>query len=122
MLAQELSSTHPELRDVCQEYFSRLAKDLAQDLAEAKTLHAPDADFDPQNVAMLYVSMMQGPMMLAKTAEANTVLMENVEQFRRYISWPVSANRFQHHAKNSNNRISLSHSIFLPNSHTNWSV
>jgi TetR/AcrR family transcriptional repressor of nem operon len=85
MIAQELASTHPAMRDVCQDYFSRLAKDLAKDLAEAKTVHAPDADFDPFNVAMLYVSMIQGSMMLAKTAEANTVLMENVEQFRRYL-------------------------------------
>jgi TetR/AcrR family transcriptional repressor of nem operon len=85
MIAQELSFTHPELRDVCQEYFSRLAKDLEQDLAEAKARHAPTADFEPKNVAMLYVSMIQGSMMLAKTAEANTVLMENVEQFRRYV-------------------------------------
>ena len=85
MIALELASTHPALRNVCQDYFSRLAKDLANDFAEAKALHAPDADFDPQNVAMLFVSMMQGSMMLAKTAEANTVLMENVEQFRRYV-------------------------------------
>ncbi len=85
MIAQELSATHPELRNVCQDYFSRLAKDLANDIAEAKTLHAPDAEFDPNNVAMLYVSMMQGSLMLAKTAEANTVLMENVEQFRCYL-------------------------------------
>jgi TetR/AcrR family transcriptional regulator, transcriptional repressor for nem operon len=86
MLAQELSLTHPELRDVCQNYFSRLGQDLALDLAEAKAVHAPEADFDPQKVAMLYVSMMQGSMMLAKTSEHNTVLMENVEQFRRYVA------------------------------------
>src|SRR6201996_4042583 len=85
MIAQELASTHPAMRDVCQDYFSRLAKDLAKDLAEAKAIHAPDAGFDPYNVAMLYVSMIQGSMMLAKTAEANTVLMENVEQFRCYL-------------------------------------
>ncbi len=86
MIAQELSFTHPELRNICQDYFSRLAKDLAQDLADAKALHAPDADFDPGKVAMLYVSMMQGSLMLAKTSEHNTVLMENIEQFRHYIA------------------------------------
>jgi TetR/AcrR family transcriptional repressor of nem operon len=85
MLAQELSFTHPELRDVCQDYFSRLAADLTEDLAEAKALHTPAVDFNPKDVAMLYVSMLQGSMMLAKTAETNTVLMENVEQFRSYL-------------------------------------
>jgi TetR/AcrR family transcriptional repressor of nem operon len=86
MLAQELSSTHPELRDICHGYFLKLAKDLSEDLTEAKTLYAPNAEFNPQNVAMLYVSMMQGSLMLAKNAEANNVLMENVEEFRRYLA------------------------------------
>ena len=101
MLAQELSSTHPELRDVCHGYFLKLAKDLGQDLAEAKALHAPNAEFDPQSVAMLYVSMMQGSLMLAKNAEANNVLMENVEEFRRYIACLFG--QTIKHPKSSNN-------------------
>ena len=62
-----------------------MAKDFEKDLAEAKSVHAPKAEFDPKNVAMLYVSIIQGSLMLAKTAEANAVLHENIEQFRRYL-------------------------------------
>jgi TetR/AcrR family transcriptional repressor of nem operon len=85
MFAQELSFTNPELRNACQDSFARMAKDFESDLADAKLLHAPKADFNPKNVAMLYVSIIQGSLMLAKTAEANAVLHENIEQFRRYL-------------------------------------
>jgi len=85
MFAQELSFTNLELRSACQELFMRTARDFADDLAEAKTLHAPNADFDPKNVAMLYVSILQGSLILAKASETNTVLLENIEQFRRHL-------------------------------------
>ena len=85
MFAQELSFTNPELRRACQDSFVRLAKDFEKDLAEAKSLHAPKADFNPKNVAMLYVTIIQGSMMLAKASETNAVLLENIEQFRRYL-------------------------------------
>ncbi len=85
MFAQELSFTNSELRNACQDSFTRVAADFEKDLAEAKLLHAPKADFNPKNVAMLYVSIIQGSLMLAKTAEANAVLHENIEQFRRYL-------------------------------------
>jgi TetR/AcrR family transcriptional repressor of nem operon len=85
MFAQELSFTNPELRNACQDSFARMAKDFENDLTAAKALHAPKADFDPKNVAMLYVTIIQGSMMLAKASEANAVLHENIEQFRRYL-------------------------------------
>jgi TetR/AcrR family transcriptional regulator, transcriptional repressor for nem operon len=85
VFAQELSFTHPELRSVCQESFTRMAGDFEKDLAEAKSLHSPKANFDPKNVAMLYVTIIQGSLMLAKAAETNAVLHENIEQFRRYL-------------------------------------
>jgi hypothetical protein len=34
---------------------------------------------------MLYVSIVQGSLMLAKASETNAVLHENIEQFRRYL-------------------------------------
>jgi len=85
MFAQELSFTNPELRNACQDSFARMASDFEKDLADAKSLHAPKVDFNPKNVAMLYVTIIQGSLMLAKAAEANVVLHENIEQFRRYL-------------------------------------
>ena len=85
MLAQELSFTHPELRGVCQDSFSRTLKDFEADLAEAKSVHAADANFNPKDVAQLYVTIIQGSLMLAKASETNAVLQQNIEQFRTYL-------------------------------------
>src|SRR5277367_2784206 len=52
MFAQELSFTNPELRGACRDSFARMAGDFEKDLADAKSIHAPKADFDPKNVAM----------------------------------------------------------------------
>jgi TetR/AcrR family transcriptional repressor of nem operon len=93
MFAQELSFTHPEFRTACQESFLRMAQDFEKDIAEAKAAHAPRADFDPKHVAMLYVSIIQGSLMLAKASEANAVLFENIEQFRRYLQGLFSQKR-----------------------------
>jgi TetR/AcrR family transcriptional repressor of nem operon len=85
ILAQELSFTNAELRGDCQDSFTRVARDFENDLTDAKSLHAPKAGFDPKNVAMFYVAIIQGSLVLAKAAEANAVLYENIEQFRRYL-------------------------------------
>ena len=85
MFAQEMSFINPALRALCQEAFMEVANDVEKDLAEAKALHAPGADFDPNAISLLYVSVVQGSLMLAKTSESNQVLQANIEQFRRYV-------------------------------------
>src|SRR5258706_14482102 len=77
MFAQELSFTNPVLRIVCEERFVRIAKDFETDLAEAKALYAPRAAFAPDGLAVLYISIVQGSLMLAKASESNRVLVEN---------------------------------------------
>jgi TetR/AcrR family transcriptional repressor of nem operon len=85
MFAQELSFTNPQLRDSCRDALARVARDFENDLAEAKAAHSPKIEFEPKNVAMLYVSIIQGSLMLAKASESNAVLAENIEQFRGYL-------------------------------------
>jgi TetR/AcrR family transcriptional repressor of nem operon len=85
MFAQELSFTNPGLRGLCEEKFARMARDFETDLAQAKALHATHAAFDPKNLATLYVSIVQGSLILAKASESNRVLVQNVEQFRVYV-------------------------------------
>ncbi len=85
MFAQELAFTHPEFRSVCQEAFSRIARDFEKDLAEARAKYAPQAGFNPKSVALLYVSVLQGSLMMAKAAESNAIILENLEQFRHYL-------------------------------------
>jgi len=86
VLAQELAFTSPEIRDVCENFFARVVRDFTADLAEAKAAHAPNAKFDPKNVAWFYLSIVQGSLMLAKTAGNNDVLRDNIEQFRNHLN------------------------------------
>jgi len=85
MFAQEMSFTNAQLRSICHDRFAQIAKDFEIDLAEAKAVYAPRAAFDPKTVAMLYVSIVQGSLILAKASESNRVLMENIEQFRAHL-------------------------------------
>lgn len=85
MLAQELSFTNAKLRSACSDMFKRIAKNFETDLVEAKARYAPNASFDPKNLALFYVSIVQGSLMLAKAAESNDVMLANLEQFRQYL-------------------------------------
>jgi TetR/AcrR family transcriptional repressor of nem operon len=87
VFAQELAFSNPGIRDICQGFFSRLARDFSHDLAEAKAVHAPNARFDPRALAQLYISLVQGSLMLAKTAGNNDVLCDNIEQFRALLKF-----------------------------------
>jgi TetR/AcrR family transcriptional regulator, transcriptional repressor for nem operon len=84
-LAQELSFTNRRLRQACQEALARIADDFERDLSEAKAAYAPRATFGPKGLAMLYVSIVQGSLILAKASESNRVLIENLEQFRAHV-------------------------------------
>jgi TetR/AcrR family transcriptional regulator, transcriptional repressor for nem operon len=84
-LAQEASNTHEGIRCVCEDIFDSAASDFERDLAAAKLKHAPDADFDPGEVGRLYISLIQGSMILAKASKSPAVFEENVEHLRRYI-------------------------------------
>jgi len=86
VFAQELAFTNPEIRGVCQNFFSRMVRDFSADLAEAKAAHAPDAKFDPRSVAQVYLAMVQGSLMLAKSAGNNDIVRDNIEQFRDYLT------------------------------------
>lgn len=85
MFAQELAFTNPEIRDVCQNFFSRIVRDFSNDLAEAKAAHKSQRDFDTDSLAQLYLAIVQGTLMLAKIAGNNDVIHNNIEQFRSFL-------------------------------------
>ncbi|HEY6227743.1 MAG TPA: TetR/AcrR family transcriptional regulator [Verrucomicrobiae bacterium] len=85
MLAQELSSTNPELRQACEQTFATIAADFEKDLAEAKATYAPKATFNPKNIAHFYVTMVQGSLLLAKANQNTAVLSDNISEFRHYL-------------------------------------
>jgi TetR/AcrR family transcriptional repressor of nem operon len=87
VFAQELAFTNLGLRDICQQFFARIAQDFARDLAAAKAAHPPAVDFDPTAVAQSYVAMMQGSLLMAKTAGNNEGLRQNFEQYATYLKF-----------------------------------
>lgn len=84
-LAQEVSGSHEEIRCVCECAFDSAAADFERDVAAAKMKHAPTADFIPASVARLYVSLIQGSMIMAKASKAPAIFEENIEHLRGYI-------------------------------------
>ena len=58
---------------------------MSNELKAAKTLHAPQTDFDPDSVATLMLSLMQGSLLVAKTRQDAGVIVQNVQHCRRYI-------------------------------------
>jgi len=84
-VAQELAQTHPRFQRQCADRFGQLASLLAGALRAAKVAHPPASDFDPESVATLFVSVVQGSMLLAKAQRKSTVTRENIEHFRHYM-------------------------------------
>ena len=84
-IAQELAHTHPRFRASCDEKFSGFAKFIQNALREAKEKHRPAADFDPESVALMFVSLMQGSILLAKTMQDGKLIAHNLEHFRSYV-------------------------------------
>jgi len=84
-LAQELAVTHPRIRSRCDEKFSNFARWIQELLTQAKAKRCPRAVFDPAGVALLFVSLMQGSLLLAKARQDKALLGENLDHFRRYV-------------------------------------
>lgn len=70
---------------VCQCAFESGAADFERDVAAAKLKYAPGANFQPASIGRLYLTMIQGSMVLAKAAKDPSILAENVEHLRCYI-------------------------------------
>jgi TetR/AcrR family transcriptional regulator, transcriptional repressor for nem operon len=87
MLAQELSFTNAELRDACRASFGHISQDFEKDLTLAKARYAPRMNFDPKRLATLYETIFQGSVILAKTTENSSVIVDNIEQFRDYVEF-----------------------------------
>lgn len=84
-MAQEAYDTHPAIREVCGQGIVGHAARVAQDLAEAKALHAPNADWDPQSVALFTQAAIQGAFVLAKATNQPETAVECLRHLRHYV-------------------------------------
>jgi TetR/AcrR family transcriptional repressor of nem operon len=82
---QELSATHPGIRDVCAACLAEGSLSFQKDLDEAKARHAPDAPWTGQSLAEHFTAVVQGAMILAKAKQDPAVMGESLTHFRDYL-------------------------------------
>jgi TetR/AcrR family transcriptional repressor of nem operon len=85
-LTQELALTHPKIRCQCETSFNNLAGFFSKTLQEAKKKYRPKVDFDPESVATLFVSLLQGSILLAKARRDPALIPDNANHFRTYVA------------------------------------
>ncbi|CAN5908234.1 TetR/AcrR family transcriptional regulator [soil metagenome] len=85
MMSQELSQTHPLMREVCSRELGVWTRNVAKILRDAKEKHCPDKDFDPDSVAWFLNSIWQGSMLIGKTRQKAELIVSNIKLARAYV-------------------------------------
>ncbi len=84
-MVQETYDTHPIIREACERYIGEHAARLEADLAQAKALYAPDADWDPKSAALFSQAVLQGAFILAKAQHGPRIAADCLDHLRRYF-------------------------------------
>ena len=84
-LAQEISETHPELRDVCRTCFAEFVENVGRDLVAAKAQRGPDADFDAEGLATYFLAVAQGSMLLVRATGDRDAMARNLEHLGAHV-------------------------------------
>jgi TetR/AcrR family transcriptional repressor of nem operon len=84
-MVQEAYETHPEIRAACDRYIGDHAAFVAKDIADAKALYAPDAEWTPRSVAYFTQSVIQGAFILAKAQGDANIAADSLDHLRRYL-------------------------------------
>ena len=86
-MVQEAYETSPRIRQACDEVISVHAGRVGEDIAAAKKLYAPRADFDPQELALFTQVVLQGAFVLAKAKHGPELAVASVQHLRRYFEF-----------------------------------
>ena len=84
-LVQETYATSPAIRAACGHGIDLHADVVARDIAAAKTLHAPGADWQPASLARFMQASIQGAFVLAKASGDSDVAADCLRHLRRYL-------------------------------------
>ena len=84
-MVQETYDSHPAIRDACERSISAHAAEVAKDIALAKRLHAPEAPWSAESLALHTQAVLQGAFVLAKARNGSRVAEECVDHLRRYL-------------------------------------
>jgi len=84
-MVQEAYDTHPAIRQACDTYLGVNIADIAKDVAAAKALYAPDAEWSAESLAAYTQAVLQGAFILAKAKGGPAIARDCVAHLRRYI-------------------------------------
>jgi TetR/AcrR family transcriptional regulator, transcriptional repressor for nem operon len=84
-MVQEAYDSHPAIREACDRYISEHAARLEADLAEAKALYAPEAEWNPESAALFSQAVLQGAFILAKARHGPRVAADCLDHLKRYF-------------------------------------
>ena len=90
-LVQETFATHPRLRDACDAGISAHPRTVARDIAAAKALHAPDARWEPEALALFTQAALQGAFVIAKARGNAAVAGACVDHLRQHVAHLLGA-------------------------------
>jgi TetR/AcrR family transcriptional regulator, transcriptional repressor for nem operon len=95
-MVQEAYDTHPAIRAACDRFISEHATRFEADLAEAKRIYAPDADWSPQSAALFSQAVLQGGFVLAKAKGGPAVAADCLDHLTRYFEALLPARSKEH--------------------------
>jgi TetR/AcrR family transcriptional repressor of nem operon len=84
-MVQETYETNPAIRDACEACITGHAEEVAKDIALAKQLYAPNADWTPESLALHTQAVLQGAFILAKARGGPQVADECIGHLKRYV-------------------------------------
>src|SRR5262249_10986962 len=82
---QELSESHPRIREMCAARLDELADGFRQELDQAKAKYAPRARWNTQSVAEHLIAVAQGAVILSKAKQDRKAFAQTLEHFKAYL-------------------------------------
>lgn len=94
-LVQEVYSSHPALLAAADSAMTSHIDVMVADIAAAKAMHAPDAEWTPDSVGYFIQSVLQGSFIYAKAKGGADVARANLAHLRRYLEqlFPVATDK-----------------------------
>lgn len=83
--AQELSESHPDIRNICAQLFKAATENFKKDLIEAKKQYAPKANFDVDSLADSYLALIQGTMIMIKAQQDRSIIQGTLKHYKLYL-------------------------------------
>lgn len=84
-MVQEVYSSHPEINEACFQSIYQHAETLEADIAEAKKLYNPKANWTPKSLALHTQAVIQGSFILAKASGETNYAAESIDHLENYI-------------------------------------